>query len=67
MGYFSQMNMFIVLALFVNGIYGCSNGKRWLGKRGMQGLGIGKKIENQPKLNPNLIGPKIKISILLYL
>ena len=31
----------------------------------MQGLGIGKKIENQPKSNPSL--PKIKISILFYL
>ena len=59
------MNMFIVLALFVNGIQGCSTGKTWLGKRGMQGLGIGKKIENQPKSNPSFF--KIKISILFYL
>ena len=49
------MNMFIILALFVNGIYGCSTGQTWLGKHGMQGLAKGKEIENQLKLNPMIL------------
>merc|ERR1739845_122729 len=44
---FNQMNLFIVLALFVNCIYGCSTYKSSLRKLGMEGLGIGEYLKHR--------------------